>query len=92
MQPLPDRSRVDGDAVGGGGRCGFLDQPVEQIWPRHDTDARAALRRLQEAAIGDGNVFDELIRAARVCSLGQITEALFEAASTAATSERTGES
>jgi methylmalonyl-CoA mutase N-terminal domain/subunit len=74
VQPLPDRSRVDGDAVGGGGRCGLLDQPVEHIRPPHDTDARAALRRLQEAAIGDGNVFNELMRAARACSLGQITE------------------
>jgi methylmalonyl-CoA mutase len=28
--------------------------------------------------IDDGNVFDELIRSVRVCSLGQITDALFE--------------
>ena len=29
-------------------------------------------------ATGDGNVFDELMKAARVCSLGQITDAFFE--------------
>ena len=45
---------------------------------RHHADAPAALRRLQEAATGHGNVFDELMHAARVCSLGQITEAFFE--------------
>ena len=48
-----------------------------------------ALRRLQEAATGGGNVFDELMHAARVCSLGQITEAFFEVGgSTGATCRR----
>jgi methylmalonyl-CoA mutase len=56
---------------------GQLDR-LADFHTRHNTDAPAALRRLQEAAIGHGNVFDELIRAARACSLGQITEALFE--------------
>ena len=45
---------------------------------RNASDAGAALRRLQEVATSGGNVFDELMRAARVCSLGQITEAFFE--------------
>jgi methylmalonyl-CoA mutase len=45
---------------------------------RHRAEAPAALRRLQDAATGGGNVFDELVRAARVCSLGQLTEAFFE--------------
>jgi methylmalonyl-CoA mutase len=45
---------------------------------RHRAEAPAALRRLQEAATGGGNVFDELVAAARVCSLGQLTEAFFE--------------
>ena len=38
----------------------------------------AALARLQETVIRNGNVFDELMSAVRVCSLGQITNALFE--------------
>jgi methylmalonyl-CoA mutase len=33
---------------------------------------------LQDVAAGHGNVFDELMAAARVCSLGQLTEAIFE--------------
>jgi methylmalonyl-CoA mutase len=45
---------------------------------RHAADAPAALRRLQDVATGGGNVFDELVRAARVCSLGQLTTAFFE--------------
>ncbi len=45
---------------------------------RHRDEAKVALRRLQDAATGEGNVFDELMSAARVCSLGQLTEAFFE--------------
>ncbi|MFI6320035.1 fused isobutyryl-CoA mutase/GTPase IcmF [Nonomuraea sp. NPDC050556] len=46
---------------------------------RHRTDAPAALKRLREVAMTDENAFEVLMEAARVCSLGQITEALFEA-------------
>ncbi|TQM44091.1 fused isobutyryl-CoA mutase/GTPase IcmF [Pseudonocardia cypriaca] len=45
---------------------------------RHSGEAADAIRRLQDVATGDGNVFDELMRAARVCSLGQLTDAFFE--------------
>jgi methylmalonyl-CoA mutase len=45
---------------------------------RHGDEAAAAIRRLQDVATGEGNVFDELMRAARACSLGQLTEAFFE--------------
>ncbi|MBA3906965.1 MAG: methylmalonyl-CoA mutase, partial [Pseudonocardiales bacterium] len=45
---------------------------------RHTDEAATAIRRLQDVATGEGNVFDELMRAARVCSLGQLTEAFFE--------------
>ncbi|MBK8460400.1 MAG: fused isobutyryl-CoA mutase/GTPase IcmF [Micropruina sp.] len=37
-----------------------------------------ALRRLQEVAATGENLFEELMSTVRVCSLGQITEALFE--------------
>ena len=36
------------------------------------------LQRLQDAVIANGNVFEVLMDAVRVCSLGQITDALFE--------------
>ena len=45
---------------------------------RHKGQAQQALAALQQAAINDENVFAQLMAAARVCSLGQITEALFE--------------
>jgi methylmalonyl-CoA mutase len=45
---------------------------------RNGDTAPAALRRLQDVATSGGNVFDELMRAARVCSLGQLTAAFFE--------------
>jgi len=45
---------------------------------RHAEAAPPMLRRLQQAAIEGRNVFDVLMDAVRVCSLGQITAALFE--------------
>jgi methylmalonyl-CoA mutase len=45
---------------------------------RHAGDAETTIRCLQDVATGDGNVFDELMKAARVCSLGQLTDAFFE--------------
>ena len=38
----------------------------------------AALAEIQEIAIQNGNVFDALMEASKYCSLGQITDALFE--------------
>ena len=40
--------------------------------------AKNALQRIQKAAIQNQNIFEELMDAAKVCSLGQITAALFE--------------
>ncbi len=45
---------------------------------RHADKAPAMLKRLQQAVIENGNVFEVLMDAVRVCSLGQITSALFE--------------
>ena len=45
---------------------------------RHASESPAMLKRLQETVIANGNVFDVLVDAVRVCSLGQITESLFE--------------
>ncbi|HET7180571.1 MAG TPA: methylmalonyl-CoA mutase family protein [Chryseosolibacter sp.] len=40
--------------------------------------APAAIRGVQEAAIHNENIFAELMEAAKICSLGQITGALFQ--------------
>ena len=45
---------------------------------RHADEAPAMLKRLQQAVIDNRNVFEVLMDAVRVCSLGQITNALFE--------------
>jgi methylmalonyl-CoA mutase len=45
---------------------------------RHAAQAPAMLKRLQQAVLDDENVFDVLMDAVRCCSLGQITNALFE--------------
>jgi methylmalonyl-CoA mutase len=45
---------------------------------RHAAEAPAMLKRLQQAVIDNANVFEVLMDAVRVCSLGQITSALFE--------------
>ncbi len=44
----------------------------------HAVSSPAMLKRLQQAVIANQNVFDVLMDAVRVCSLGQITNALFE--------------
>jgi methylmalonyl-CoA mutase len=45
---------------------------------RNAREAPAMLKRLQQAVIENRNVFEVLMDAVRVCSLGQITNALFE--------------
>ena len=45
---------------------------------RNKATAPAMLQKLQQAVIDNKNVFEVLMEAARVCSLGQITNALFE--------------
>lgn len=45
---------------------------------RNADPAEAALAKLKQVATENGNVFAVLVEAARVCSLGQITDALFE--------------
>jgi methylmalonyl-CoA mutase len=45
---------------------------------RHKAEAPGALQKLTAAALSGGNTFDALMEAVRVCSMGQITRALFE--------------
>jgi isobutyryl-CoA mutase len=53
-------------------------QRLADFHARHAAEAPAMLARLQQAVIDNRNVFDVLMDAVRVCSLGQITHALFE--------------
>ncbi|HSG74694.1 MAG TPA: fused isobutyryl-CoA mutase/GTPase IcmF [Burkholderiales bacterium] len=51
---------------------------LREFQQRHAKEAPAMLERLRQAVIRDENVFAVLMDAVRVCSLGQITHALFE--------------
>ncbi len=45
---------------------------------RNEKESPAALARLQQKALSGANIFEELMQTVRVCSLGQITRALYE--------------
>ncbi len=51
---------------------------LNNLHATYKTKASEALKSVQEAAIQNKNMFAELMEATKVCSLGQITEALFE--------------
>ncbi|NDG14276.1 MAG: methylmalonyl-CoA mutase [Betaproteobacteria bacterium] len=53
-------------------------QRLNDFHQRHASASAAMLLRLQQAVISNANVFEVLMDAVRVCSLGQITHALFE--------------
>jgi methylmalonyl-CoA mutase len=50
---------------------------LQDFHARHASESPVALKRLQQAVIDNQNVFEVLMDAVRVCSLGQITDALF---------------
>ncbi|NBO14126.1 MAG: methylmalonyl-CoA mutase [Betaproteobacteria bacterium] len=53
-------------------------QRLQDFHTRHADKSAVMLKRLQQAVIDNSNVFEVLMDAVRCCSLGQITNALFE--------------
>jgi methylmalonyl-CoA mutase len=53
-------------------------QGVRAFQAQHAAEGDAALRKLQQVAASRGNVFAELMETVKVCSLGQISHALYE--------------
>jgi len=51
---------------------------LQDFHKRHAKESPKMLTKLQQAVIRNENVFAVLMEAVRVCSLGQITNALFE--------------
>jgi len=51
---------------------------VRAFQARNAPRAAAALAALQQQAAGGGNVFAELMECVKVCSLGQISHALYQ--------------
>ena len=53
-------------------------QTKENLNKSRETESKKQLEIVQEAAIQNDNIFEKLMEATKVCSLGQITSALFE--------------
>ncbi len=51
---------------------------VQLLWKRSGSKGAEVLQKLQKAAIHNDNIFNELMETVKYCSLGQITQALFE--------------
>ncbi|AWA30368.1 methylmalonyl-CoA mutase [Flavobacterium magnum] len=51
---------------------------LEELHKTHAGKEEEQLEAIQEAAISNKNIFEKLMEATKVCSLGQITSALFE--------------
>jgi len=45
---------------------------------RHEKEAPRALEQLQQVVLSGDNIFEELMETVKVCSLGQITRALYD--------------
>jgi methylmalonyl-CoA mutase len=51
---------------------------LQNLHKAKESKSKDILKRLQNVAINNGNLFEELIETAKYCSLGQITNALYE--------------
>ena len=51
---------------------------LDNLHEAKEAFAKASLEKIQDAAVNNRNIFEELMEATKVCSLGQITSALFE--------------
>ncbi len=51
---------------------------LKNLQEKNKDKSQQLLKKLQQVAIENGNVFDQLIEASKYCSLGQITNALYE--------------
>ncbi|MDX2001735.1 MAG: methylmalonyl-CoA mutase family protein [Chitinophagales bacterium] len=53
-------------------------QMLNALWQRNSTETARELDHIQKTVLHNGNIFEALMEATKYCSLGQITEALFE--------------
>lgn len=51
---------------------------LEAFQKRNENEATEALKNLQKAAVNGENIFDKLMDVCKICSLGQISNALYE--------------
>ncbi|CAN5242151.1 methylmalonyl-CoA mutase family protein [soil metagenome] len=51
---------------------------LHAFWKRNESSAGTALQKLKEASVKNENIFAQLMETVKYCSLGQITNALYE--------------
>ena len=51
---------------------------VRELYKGNKVEAKQILKKVQNAAIQNKNIFNLLMEASKICSLGQITNALFD--------------
>ena len=54
-------------------------ESLDRFHRYHQQDADVALARLKDKASDGSNLFEELLESVKVCSLGQISQALYQA-------------
>ena len=56
----------------------FQIQTVQNLWKSGGEKGQAMLKEIQQVAVQNGNIFHSLMETVKYCSLGQITQSLFE--------------
>ncbi len=56
----------------------FQISALQNLWERSGEKGEEKLKQLQQKAVKNDNLFEELMETVKYCSLGQITKALFE--------------
>jgi methylmalonyl-CoA mutase len=56
----------------------FQIEAMRTTWKANDSRANAAIEALKNAAVQGENLFEQLMEACKVCSLGQISRSLYE--------------
>ena len=51
---------------------------LQSFQKRNESKSAEALKRLQQVAVSNGNLFEEMMETVKYCSLGQITQALYQ--------------
>jgi len=50
---------------------------LQAFWKRNEQRGADELKKLQQVAVSNGNIFAQLMETVKYCSLGQITNALY---------------
>ena len=79
--PLPITWTSSGNFIYGYFKIGEKEYQIEMLKDLHERypkKSAESIRKLQEAAVKNENMFDEIMEASKYCSLGEITKSLFE--------------